>query len=140
MKFTIFFSEQIICKYIKIGYIKDIERGEFMSYIYTLKKRRSVYNLNNTLSISEDTLINNIEQILLESPTAFHMQSPYILILMNKEHEKLWNITTNILKQRVPIDKFKSTQNLHKVDFELILFLWCVIIIWLLAEKAKLEH
>ncbi len=82
-----------------------------MSYIDTLKKRRSVYNLNNNLTIPEDTLIQNIEQILLESPTAFHMQSPYILILMNEEHEKLWSITTNVLKQIVPSDKFKSTQD-----------------------------
>lgn len=82
-----------------------------MSYIDTLKKRRSVYNLNNNITISEDTLINNVEQILLESPTAFHMQSPYLLILMNEEHKKLWNITTNTLKKIVPADKFKSTQD-----------------------------
>lgn len=82
-----------------------------MSYIDTLKNRRSIYNLNNSLPISEKRLINNIEQVLLESPTAFHMQSPYLLILMNEEHKKLWNIVTDTLKQVVPKDKFESTQN-----------------------------
>ena len=105
------FFGHIICKYIKIGYIKGIERGEFMTYINTLKKRRSIYNLNNLLPISEDKLIENIEHVLLESPTAFHMQSPYLLVLMNDEHIKLWEITTNTLKQIVPEDKFKSTQD-----------------------------
>ena len=82
-----------------------------MSYIDTLKKRRSVYNLNNMLPILEDELMNNLEQILLESPTAFHMQSPYLLVLMDKEHKKLWEIVTNTLKQIIPENNFKSTQD-----------------------------
>lgn len=81
-----------------------------MSYIDTLKKRRSIYDLDHAIPIDETQLITSIQQVLHVSPTAFNMQSSYLLILMNQEHEKLWDITTRTLKQIVPIDNFPSTQ------------------------------
>lgn len=80
-----------------------------MNYIDLLKKRRSVYDLNHQICLSDNELEENIAQVLNESPTGFHMQSTKIVLLMNQEHEKLWDITTNILKEIVPSQNFSST-------------------------------
>ncbi len=82
-----------------------------MSYIDIIKQRRSVYDLHKHLPISENKLMKIIEEVTKESPTAFHMQSEQIYILLDGQHERFWNIVTKTLKEIVPIDKFESTQN-----------------------------
>lgn len=82
-----------------------------MDYLNILKKRRSIYDLNHTLPIQENELIEYLQQITIESPTAFNMQSSHIYILMDDAHLKLWNIVTETLRKIVPADKFSSTQS-----------------------------
>lgn len=82
-----------------------------MNYLNILTKRRSIYNLNNTLPIKTDQLKEMIEAIVLQSPSAFNMQSSRVIVLLDDEHQKLWKIVTDTLKKRVPPNKFLSTQN-----------------------------
>lgn len=81
-----------------------------MNYIDIINKRRSVYDLNKQLPISENKLMKIIEKVTTQSPTAMNMQSSHIVVLMDFQHEKLWNIVTKTLKDIVPADKFASTQ------------------------------
>lgn len=81
-----------------------------MSYIDIIKQRRSVYDLHKHLPISENKLMRILEDIITESPTAFNMQSSYVIVLMDGQHERLWNIVTKTLKDIVPSDKFEPTQ------------------------------
>ena len=81
-----------------------------MSYIDIIKSRRSIYDLNDQLPISEKVVINTIKHVIVESPTAFNMQSSHLVVLMNDEHSKLWQIVTDTLKKEVAEDKFASTQ------------------------------
>lgn len=81
-----------------------------MNYLNILKKRRSVYALNHHISLSEEEFIEFIENVTVESPTSFNMQSSHIVILMNEQHHKLWNIVTETLRKIVPDDKFSTTQ------------------------------
>ena len=81
-----------------------------MSYIDIIKQRRSVYDLHKHLPISENKLMRILEDIITESPTAFNMQSSHVIVLMDGQHERLWNIVTKTLKEVVPSDKFEPTQ------------------------------
>ena len=81
-----------------------------MSYIDIIKQRRSVYDLHKHLPISENKLMRILEDIITESPTAFNMQSSHVIVLMDGQHERLWNIITKTLKDVVPSDKFEPTQ------------------------------
>ena len=81
-----------------------------MSYIDIIKSRRSIYDLNDQLPISEKVVINTIKHVIVESPTAFNMQSSHLVVLMNDEHSKLWHIFTDRLKKEVAEDKVTSTQ------------------------------
>lgn len=96
-----------------------------MNYLEILKKRRSVYQLSNRLEVSDKVLENMLKEIIVESPTGFNMQSEKIVVLMDDEHRKLWDITTAILKEIVPEDKFAGTQakmNMFKAAKGTILF------------------
>lgn len=81
-----------------------------MSYIDIIKQRRSVYDLHKHLPISEKKLMRILEEVILESPTAFNMQSEQIYVLLDGQHERLWNIVTKTLKEVVPSEQFESTQ------------------------------
>lgn len=82
-----------------------------MSYIDIIKQRRSVYDLHKHLPISEKKLMRILEDVITESPTAFNMQSSHVIVLLDGQHERLWNIITKTLKDVVPSDKFEPTQN-----------------------------
>lgn len=82
-----------------------------MNYINIIKQRRSIYELNKQLPISENKLLKMINEVTVESPTAFNMQSSHVYILLDSKHERLWNIVTKTLKEIVPVDKFGPTQN-----------------------------
>lgn len=71
-----------------------------MSYIDIIKNRRSIYDLNDQLPVSEKVVVNTIKHVTVESPTAFNMQSSHLVILMNEDHKKLWEIVTNTLKNK----------------------------------------
>lgn len=81
-----------------------------MNYIDIIKQRRSVYDLHKHLPISENKLMRILEDVITESPTAFNMQSSHVIVLMDGQHERLWNIVTKTLKDIVPSNKFEPTQ------------------------------
>ena len=81
-----------------------------MNYIDIIKQRRSVYDLHKHLPISENKLMRILEDVITESPTAFNMQSSHVIVLMDGQHERLWNIVTKTLKDIVPSNEFEPTQ------------------------------
>lgn len=82
-----------------------------MNYIELLKKRRSVYSLSNKVSYRDEEIEQMIGEVLIQSPTGFNMQSSKIVVVMNHEHEKLWDLTKEVLRKIVPQDKFAPTEN-----------------------------
>ena len=78
-----------------------------MNYIDIIKQRRSVYDLHKHLPISENKLMRILEDVITESPTAFNMQSSHVIVLMDGQHERLWNIVTKTLKDIVPSNEFE---------------------------------
>lgn len=75
------------------------------------KKRRTVYTLGKTLPVSDETVIETIKEAIRQAPSAFNSQSSRALILLGKEHEKLWELTREQLRKRVPADKFQPTSD-----------------------------
>lgn len=82
-----------------------------MNYIETIKKRRSIYKLSSSLNCSKEEIRQLVNEIVVESPTAFNMQSSKVILIFGNEHKMVWDITRNILKARIPDDKFGSTQS-----------------------------
>ncbi|KKY30547.1 putative nitroreductase family protein [Diaporthe ampelina] len=73
------------------------------------KNRRSYYPLSKDLSIQPDKIQEIVKALLQEVPSSFNSQSNRVVVLFGADHEKLWDITTEILKPIVPADSWEGT-------------------------------
>ena len=79
------------------------------------EKRRSIYALSNQLPVSNDEVVKLVEHAILHTPSAFNSQSTRIIVLFGDEHQKLWQMTEDTLRDIVNDDeKFVSTK--QKID------------------------
>ncbi|PYE36605.1 nitroreductase family protein [Psychrobacter fozii] len=79
------------------------------------EKRRSIYALSNQLPVSNDEVVKLVEHAILHTPSAFNSQSTRIIVLFGEEHQKLWQMTEDTLRDIVNDDeKFVSTK--QKID------------------------
>lgn len=79
------------------------------------EKRRSIYALSNQLPVSNDEVVKLVEHAILHTPSAFNSQSTRIIVLFDDEHQKLWQMTEDTLRDIVNDDeKFVSTK--QKID------------------------
>ena len=92
-----------------------------MSDLKTLQqlaeKRRSIYALSNELPVSNDEIINLVEHAVLHTPSSFNSQSTRIVVLFGDDHNKLWQITEDTLRDIVDVDneeQFAATK--QKMD------------------------
>ena len=62
-----------------------------MNFIDMMKMRRSVYNLNNRLPVSEDKVIEIIKDAVRYTPDAFNMKSQRVLVISGDKNQEFWN-------------------------------------------------
>lgn len=79
-----------------------------------IENRRSYYNLSDKSPITDDQIKEIIDFAVLNVPSAFNSQSTRIVLLLGKNHKKLWNIAKDTLKARVPAEAFAATE--AKID------------------------
>lgn len=73
------------------------------------KNRRTYYQLNKDLAIPPARIQEIVTSLLDHVPSSWNSQSNRVVVLFGAEHEKLWDITTEVLKGMVPEDKWEST-------------------------------
>ncbi|KAG8159559.1 hypothetical protein KVR01_010196 [Diaporthe batatas] len=73
------------------------------------KQRRSYYPLSKDLSIPPEKIQEIVKSLLQEVPSSFNSQSNRVVVLFGAEHEKLWDITAEILKPIVPAEQWEGT-------------------------------
>jgi predicted oxidoreductase (fatty acid repression mutant protein) len=82
-----------------------------------IKNRRSIYHLDDKVNLSEKEIQDIIDFAVLHVPSAFNSQSTRIVLLMGKEHKKLWNIVKSTLKRMVPEESFGATETKINTSF-----------------------
>ncbi|MEC0264508.1 nitroreductase family protein [Paenibacillus anseongense] len=75
-----------------------------------LRERRSIYGISKESSISDQRIQEIIEETVTHTPSAFNNQTTRVVLLLGEQHNKLWDITTEVLKALVTADQFSSTQ------------------------------
>lgn len=81
-----------------------------MNYLETIKKRRSIYNISKEIEISIEEIKEVIENAMLHTPTAFNMQSGRVILLLDQNHEELWEVVKGELRKIVPVEAFANTE------------------------------
>ena len=92
----------------------------------TMEKRRTYYQLNSSSPISDSRIQEIIKHAILHVPSSFNSQTERVMLLFKSEHEKLWDITKEILKPIVPPEQFSATEQKLKgfrAGYATVLFL-----------------
>lgn len=82
-----------------------------MSMITALEKRRSIYQINKELPVSEEKIVETIEHVTELVPDAFNMKSARVVVALGKKQDLLWDSIYEVFGGKVPrekIDSFKS--------------------------------
>lgn len=86
-----------------------VKMASAQQLIELAKNRRSYYPLSKDLSIQPDKIQEIVKALLQEVPSSFNSQSNRVIVLFGADHEKLWDITTEILKPIVPAEQWEGT-------------------------------
>lgn len=90
-----------------------------------VKERRSIYAISKESPISDEKIQEITEHAVKHTPSAFNSQSARVVLLLGKEHDKLWDITMEALRKIVPPDQFSQTEdkiNSFKGGYGTVLF------------------
>lgn len=85
-----------------------------MEFLNVIRKRRSQYALKNTISVSEEKIIETITEAIKHNPSPYNVQSTRAMILLGENHKKLWNIVKEVLLAKIGQEKFVATEK--KID------------------------
>ncbi|MDP1510864.1 nitroreductase family protein [Paenibacillus sp. CMAA1739] len=79
-------------------------------FFTALKDRRSYYGISKEQVISDQRIQEIVEEAVKYTPTSFNSQTSRAVVLLGEHHDKLWNITEDILREVVGNEEqFQST-------------------------------
>ena len=79
------------------------------------QNRRSVYALGKNLPVSEQEVLEIIDNAVKHSPSAFNSQTAHVVVLLGENHQKLWDITFGELEKFLKNEEAKVTTK-GKID------------------------
>jgi hypothetical protein len=79
-------------------------------FLKIIENRRSYYDINKLSTISDKEIQQIVEDTIKYVPSAFNSQSGRVVLLLDDQHDDLWNIVENSLKAVVPSDRFGKTK------------------------------
>lgn len=65
------------------------------------KSRRTYYSLKAESPVPDSVIEKIVEDSVLHVPSSFNTQSTRVVLLLKKEHERLWNISLEIMEDLV---------------------------------------
>ncbi len=79
-------------------------------YLALLKQRRSIYALGKEITLTDEQVVDLVEAVVAESPTAFNSQTTRAVFLFGAKHDQLWELIAKRLEKEVPDpEAFKRT-------------------------------
>jgi len=104
-------------------------------------ERRTFYGIGKDAVTTDEVIKEIIEQAVMHTPSAFNSQSVRVVLLLEKHHDKLWNITLEALRKIVSADQFETVEvkiNSFRNGYGTILFFEDTSIIESLQKKFAL--
>jgi len=80
------------------------------NFYEAIEGRRSYYGISKDKVVSDDKIKEIIEHAVKYTPSAFNSQTARVVLLLDKHHTKLWDITMEALRKIVPADKFATNE------------------------------
>lgn len=79
-------------------------------FLTAVQNRRSIYAISKDSPIGDSRIQEIISEAIKNTPSAFNSQTTRIVLLLGDKHNRLWDLTTEVLKAIVPANDFESTQ------------------------------
>ncbi|HKM33681.1 MAG TPA: nitroreductase family protein [Lachnospiraceae bacterium] len=95
------------------------------NFFQAVEDRRTFYGISKDSVVSDDRIREIVEHAVKHTPSAFNSQSARVVLLLGKQHDRLWDITMEALRKVVPADQFGSTEdkiNSFKNGYGTVLF------------------
>jgi predicted oxidoreductase (fatty acid repression mutant protein) len=80
------------------------------NFYTAIKNRRSIYGISKESAISDERILEIVNEAVKYTPTAFNSQNGRVVVLLGEHHNKLWNIVKAALKKIVPPENFPQTE------------------------------
>lgn len=80
----------------------------------SVSERRTFYGISKEKVASDERIQEVVEFAVKYTPSAFNSQSDRVLLLLDKEHDKFWDVTKEALRKVVPAAAFETTEK--KID------------------------
>lgn len=96
-----------------------------INFYQAIEERRSFYDISSEKVVSDERLQEIIEHAVAHTPTAFNSQSGRVILLLGKQHEKLWNIVKDSMKKILSEGRFIEAEkkiNSFKAGYGTVLF------------------
>lgn len=90
-----------------------------------LSTRRSVYYIGRDVKVNDEQLVEFVRHAVKHVPSPYNSQSQRAVLLLGKEHDKLWDIVMETLRKIVPAANFARTEekvNAFKAGYGTVLF------------------
>jgi len=121
---------------------KDGGSNNMKKDFYTaVAERRTFYGIGKDAVTTDEVIKEVIEHAVKHTPSAFNSQSVRVVLLLEKHHDKIWNITAEALRKIVPADQFAATEvkiNSFRNGYGTILFFEDTSIVESLQKKFAL--
>jgi hypothetical protein len=62
------------------------------TYLEAVKHRRTVYGVTDNVSVSDDRIIEIVNEVIQTIPSSWNSQSTRIVVTLGKEHKKFWDV------------------------------------------------
>lgn len=82
-----------------------------MKNIDILKSRRSIYEIDDNVKMTDEEIINLVEEITRLVPDAYNIKSQRVVLVLNEEHKKLWDNIYDVFEGKVAREKIDSFKN-----------------------------
>jgi len=80
------------------------------TFFNAVENRRSHYALSKESPVSDEQIQKIIETSIKHAPSAFNSQSSRVVLLKGEEHNALWGIVMDVLREIVPKKNFSTTE------------------------------
>ena len=80
------------------------------AFLDIIATRRTFYQLGPQSPISDLRIQEIIQEVILNVPSAFNSQTTRVVLLVNQEHVKLWNMVKEAVKGVAPAKQWPDTE------------------------------
>jgi len=83
--------------------------GAAQPFLDAAKDRRSFYQISKDSTIPDDRIVEIVKHAVLYAPSSFNSQTTRAVVLLNEKHDRLWEITADVLRAMLSPDRFETT-------------------------------